>query len=84
MHLLIQYPAGAIVEGVVLAAGKNRLRVAARGIADTLELKRRGEHWTAGHQPVELEFLMPRFCDAPKNVVRVMTAGTTEFASLPC
>jgi hypothetical protein len=86
MHILIQYPAGVIVEGVVLAAGKNRLRVAARGFADTLELKRRGELWMAsGRQTVELEFLMPRFCDTPKTVLRVMTAcGTNDFACLPC
>jgi len=86
MHLLIQYPAGVIVEGVVLAAGKNRMRIAARGFADTLELKRRGEQWiTGGREAVELEFLMPRCSDTPRTMLPVMTVGSpANFAYLPC
>ncbi|HUB82677.1 MAG TPA: hypothetical protein VMB03_27960 [Bryobacteraceae bacterium] len=86
MHLLIQYPAGVIVEGVVLAAGKNRMRIAARGFTDTLELKRRGEHWVAnGRETVELEFLMARPCNTPKLAIPVMmAAGSADFACLPC
>lgn len=58
MYLLIQYPGGVIVEGVVLAKGKNRLRVAAPGFADTLELQRSGQNWSIGGEAVEIEFLM--------------------------
>lgn len=59
MHVLIRYPAGIIVEAVVLAKGKNRLRVAVAGFSDTIELRRSGSQWFApGRQPVEFEFLM--------------------------
>jgi hypothetical protein len=59
MYLLIRYPVGIIVEGVVLAKGKNRMRVAAAGFPDTIELKRSGEQWlTEASQPVEFDFLM--------------------------
>ena len=64
MYLLIRYPAGVVIEGVVLATGKNRLRVVSPGFPDTLELKRSGEHWIlAGRYRVELEFLMSRRSD---------------------
>jgi hypothetical protein len=42
MYLLIRYPGGIIVEGVMLAKGTNRLRVAVAGFPDTIELKRAG------------------------------------------
>ena len=45
MYLLIRYPVGAIVEGVVLAHQKNRMRVAAAGFPDTIELRRSGNQW---------------------------------------
>jgi hypothetical protein len=57
--LLIRYPVGIIVEGVVLAKGRNRMRVAAAGFPDALELRRTGPQWfTATRQPVEFDFLM--------------------------
>ena len=59
MYLMIRYPGGIIVEGVVLAKGGNRMRVAAAGFPDTIELKRTGTAWiTAGHVQVEFDFLM--------------------------
>jgi hypothetical protein len=59
MYLLIKYPVGIIVEAVVLAKGKDRLRVAAAGFPDTIELRRSGPQWlTADREPVEFEFLM--------------------------
>jgi hypothetical protein len=59
MYLLIRYPVGAIVEGVVLAHRKNRMRVAAAGFPDIIELRRSGEAWfTATRQPVEFDFIM--------------------------
>ena len=70
MYLLIRYPAGVVIEGVVLAAGKNRLRVVSPGFPDTLELKRSGKNWIlAGHYRVELEFLMSRRSDAAHTEV---------------
>ena len=59
MYLLLRYAGGIIVEGVVLAKGRNRIRVAAAGFPDTLELRRTGTLWlNANHEPVELDFLM--------------------------
>jgi hypothetical protein len=83
MYVLIRYLAGAIVEGIVLANGKNRLRVAAAGFPDTLELKRSGGNWIgAGPQTVELEFMMA--CTghtAPQCVPTLAgSAGASAFA----
>jgi hypothetical protein len=59
MYLLIRYPGGILVEGVLLAKGRDRLRVAASGFPETIELRRTGSRWiTAGHVPVEFDFLM--------------------------
>ena len=59
MYLLIRYPVGIIVEGVVIAKARNRMRVAAAGFPDAIELKRSGAQWfTATRQPVEFDFLM--------------------------
>ncbi|MGO9258996.1 MAG: hypothetical protein ACLQU1_22135 [Bryobacteraceae bacterium] len=59
MYMLIRYPVGIIVEAVVLAKGRNRLRVAAAGFPDTIELRRSGPQWfDATRQPVEFDFLM--------------------------
>jgi hypothetical protein len=65
MYLLIRYPVGAIVEGVILAHRKNRMRVAAAGFPDTIELRRSGQQWhTSTHEPVELDFMMSHFHQA--------------------
>ena len=59
MYMLIRYPIGIIVEAVVLAKGKNRIRAAAAGFPDVIELKRSGPQWfTATGQPVDFDFLM--------------------------
>ena len=59
MYLLIRYPVGIIVEAVVLAKGRDRLRVAAAGFPDTVELRRSGQQWlTADREPVEFVFMM--------------------------
>ena len=59
MYLLIRYPAGIIAEGVVLATGRNRMRVAVADLPDTLELKRSGARWFAAKgEPIEFDFLM--------------------------
>jgi hypothetical protein len=59
MYLLIRYPGGIIVEGVVLAKGSKRLRVAAAGFPETIELKRAGALWsTDSGEQVDFDFLM--------------------------
>ena len=47
MYLMIRYAGGSIVEGVVLAKGEDRLRVAASGFPETIELRRTGSAWSA-------------------------------------
>jgi len=60
MYLLIRYPVGIIVQGVVLAKGRNRLRVAVSGFQDAIELKRSGPQWfTEAGEPIEFDFMMP-------------------------
>ncbi len=62
MYLLIRFPVGIIVEAVVLAMGRNRMRVAAEGFPDTIELRRSGSQWQiASRQRVEFDFLMSNF-----------------------
>jgi hypothetical protein len=60
----------------VLASGRNRMRIAARGFADTIELKRSGPDWiTADRERVEIEFIMPRSSESqvPLEQERVMS-----------
>jgi hypothetical protein len=80
MYVLMRYPVGVVVEGVILANRKNRLRVAAAGFADTLELKRSGTDWLdAGHERVQLEFIMPQSsavpCQSVEEPVRTLRAA---------
>ena len=59
MYIVIRYASGIIVEAVVLAKGRDRLRAAVAGLLDTVELRRDGARWfTADREPVEFDFLM--------------------------
>ena len=59
MYMLIRYAGGIIVEGVLLAKRKDRLRIAASGFPETIELRRSGSRWiTADHVQVEFDFLL--------------------------
>jgi hypothetical protein len=58
MYTLIEYPAGIVVEAVVLSMETNRLRVAAAGFSDALEFTGSGLDWvTEGGQKVDFGFL---------------------------
>lgn len=73
MYLLIQYPAGVVVEAMVLAKKRTRMRIVARGFADTIELKRSGSSWVIdGGQQVELEFLLSTSRGTPNADVGAM------------
>ena len=59
MYMLIRYAGGIIVEAVLLAKGRDRLRVVAPGFPETIELRRTGSGWiTSGHVQVEFDFLL--------------------------
>ena len=73
MYVLIRFDVGVVIEGVVLAQRKNRLRVAVPGLSDILELKRSGSDWMAARQHVEIEFMMPRSVGIPAAVMEMPT-----------
>jgi hypothetical protein len=85
MYLLIRYPGGIIVEGVVLAKGRNRLRVVAAGFPDAIELRRTGTAWfTASRAAVELDFLMSGAHQpesAPSTAARATMAVAVSYPS---
>jgi hypothetical protein len=45
MYVLMRYAAGITLDGLALAAGKDRMRVVARGFSDAIELTRSGSQW---------------------------------------
>ena len=46
-------------EGVVLAAGRNRIRIALRGVSDVTELRREYDQWTLETgEPVQLDLVL--------------------------
>lgn len=47
MHTLLRYPAGVIVEGIIVRQTRTRMRVLAPGFTDVLELKHVHEGWIA-------------------------------------
>ena len=67
MYLMIRYAGGSIVEGVVLAKGRDCLRVAAPGFPETIELRRTGDLWTTDDgEQVEFYFVMCDKCQAER------------------
>ena len=59
MNLIICDSTKRRFEGVVLAAGKDRIRVALRGGSDTAELHRQYGEWTFENgEPVNLEMIL--------------------------
>ena len=85
MYALIEYPAGVIIEAVVLAMGWNRVRVAAAGFPDTFELMHSGEDWiNETGEKVVFEFLLshaPKVEDVALTVpaMTARAAGTYAF-----
>jgi len=65
MYALIRYPVGIIVEAIVLAAKRNRMRVVAAGFPDVCELRLANGQWlTESGQTVEFEFMSSRSVSA--------------------
>ena len=81
MFILIRYPVGVVVEGVVLASGRNKMRIAAAGFADTLELRRSGSNWIdSNREVVELDFLMFRASADQLTETAIPVRKTAQFA----
>jgi len=80
MYLLIRYPGEVIAEAVVLATGKNRMRVIAPGFPDAIELKRAGAKWsTCRGDVVEIDFLMAE--ESVEQMLPVRAVGAGQQAS---
>jgi len=81
MHtVLIMYPCGIVVEGLLLAGSDEGLRLAVRGEADVLELCPSGHEWrTADGTAVTLGAVL---CDAPKAATDVMPVRTLRAGSV--
>jgi hypothetical protein len=59
MNLIICDSKQRRLEGIVLAAGKNRIRVALRGVSDVTELRREYSQWVLDTgEPVDLDLLL--------------------------
>ena len=59
MNLIVCDSTQRRLEGVVLAAGKDRIRVALRGVSDVPELRREYGQWALETgEPVDLELLL--------------------------
>ncbi len=70
MYTLIRLPDGNIVEAVVLARTRSRMRLAAAGYTDVVELRLCGLDWLdEGNEPVQFGFLLAtddRSVEAPR------------------
>jgi len=78
MYLLIGYAGGIIIEAVVLAKGADRLRVAASGFAETIELRRTGALWsTDDGEKVEFYFVMCDPCQSERASSSTAAYATT-------
>ena len=78
MYLLMRYADGSTVEAVLLAKGRDRLRMVVAGLPDAVELKRAGSRWlTPDRQAVDFDFMMEDGREAAVSTVghRVRTAA---------
>ena len=66
-------------EGLVLAIGDDRLRLAVRGSRDALELENSQGQWLDDTRPVQIEFLSMEIAgSAPRPLAMHAVAGAQE------
>ena len=54
--MILRYPSGRLVDGILLAAGPECLRIVVRRLNETMELRLTGGHWVSGNGArIELE-----------------------------
>jgi hypothetical protein len=59
MHMILRYPSGRRVDGILLAAGPTRLRIVVQRLNETLELHLSAGQWTTEEgNPVEVDGLL--------------------------
>jgi hypothetical protein len=78
MHLILCYPNGKRVDSLLLAAGRNRLRVAIPQCNETVELRFDQSQWVSDEgDMLEIESML---CDGTTSIPDVaMTAGSRNF-----
>jgi hypothetical protein len=47
MHLILRYPSGRLVDGLLLAVGSDRMRIVVRRFNETMELRLAEDHWVS-------------------------------------
>ncbi len=82
MHTILLYPNGRRVNGIILSASEDIMRVAVQRRADIVELRRVGGVWISENgSSIQFEALViagnTGFCGyvAPKTETRTLTAG---------
>lgn len=59
MHMILRTAAGELVKGLLLAAGRGRMRVVVEGQKETLELRRTRGRWLSdGRSRMEVAFVL--------------------------
>ena len=59
MHMILRYPSGRLVDGILLAVGPELLRFVVKRRNETMELQLKEGHWTAENgDRVELECML--------------------------
>jgi hypothetical protein len=85
MYIILKNETGGTTEGVILAAGRNVMRVSLRGLSDTVELRLSDGTWTAGGgDKFELDALVADTDQAMSDLgsalrARTLTAGMQFF-----
>ncbi|MBZ5620990.1 MAG: hypothetical protein LAQ69_20025 [Acidobacteriia bacterium] len=47
MQMILRYPSGRLVDGILLAAGLERMRIVVRRVNETMELRLENGHWVS-------------------------------------
>jgi len=73
MHMILRYPSGRRVDGILLAAGPDRLRIVVRRLNETIELRLTEGRWTSeGGDRIEVD-----------GWLTADNAGMLDFLSVP-
>jgi hypothetical protein len=77
MYIILRNDTGGATEGVVLAAGRDVMRVSVRGLSDTLELRQFDGVWTTGSgENFELDALVADTDRAMSDLGNALRAQT--------
>jgi hypothetical protein len=85
MYVILRNDFGETTEGVLLAAGRNVMRIGPRGLSDTLELRLSHDRWIAdGGEEFELDALVAATDSAMSDLgaalrIQTFTAGMQYF-----